>query len=167
MARVCSFPAGKLSPFKELLSWRKKPVPIDREPKTLQAGVEETRASLGDKLETLEEGIKDAWHGATAAATRMAAGVKSAAETTAHAVQGAAETTVHAVQGAAETTVHAVQVRLQRPLMPFKVRPTAPAKRWGGRSTCRPMCRRNPWAMMGGAMLLGVAAGYLIGRLRR
>jgi ElaB/YqjD/DUF883 family membrane-anchored ribosome-binding protein len=123
----------------------KETSPIDREPKTLKAGVEELRASLGDKLETLEEGIKDTWHSATAAATRMAAGVKSAAETTTHAVQGAAQTTAHAVQGAAHSTSEAMGWAFDLPVH----------------------VRRNPWAMMGGALLLGVAAGYLVSRLRR
>jgi ElaB/YqjD/DUF883 family membrane-anchored ribosome-binding protein len=118
---------------------------IDREPKMLQTGVEEPRASLVDKLETLEEGIKDTWHGAAAAATRTMAGVKSAAETTVHAVQGAAETTVHAVQGAAHSTSKAMGWAFDLPAH----------------------VRRNPWAMMGGAMFLGLAAGYLVGRLRR
>jgi ElaB/YqjD/DUF883 family membrane-anchored ribosome-binding protein len=107
---------------------------IDREPKTLQMGVEEPRASLVDKLETLEERVKDTWHGATGAASRMAAGVKSAAETTAHAVQGAAHSTSKAMGWAFDLPAHV---------------------------------RRHPWAMMGGALLLGVAAGYLLGRLRR
>jgi ElaB/YqjD/DUF883 family membrane-anchored ribosome-binding protein len=118
---------------------------IDREPETLQAGLEDPKASLADKLGTVEEGIKDAWHGATAAAARAVEGVKSATETTVHAVQGAAETTAHAVQGAAHSTSKAM-----------------------GRAFDLPAhVRRHPWAMMGGAMLLGVAAGYLLGRLRR
>jgi ElaB/YqjD/DUF883 family membrane-anchored ribosome-binding protein len=119
--------------------------PIDREPKPLQMGVEEPRASLVDKLGTLEEGIKDAWHGATAAATRVVEGVKAATETTVHAVQGAAETTAHAAQGAAHSTSKAM-----------------------GRAFDVPAhVRRHPWLLVGGAMLLGVAAGYLVGRLRR
>lgn len=79
---------------------------IHREPETLPAGLEEPRTSLVDKLETLEEGIKDTWHGATAAATRMAAGVKSAAETTAHAVQGAAHSTSEAMGRAFDLPAH-------------------------------------------------------------
>ncbi len=118
---------------------------MEREPKTLQAGVEDHKASLAGKLETLGEGIKDTWHGATEAATRMATGVQSAAETTVHAVQGAAETTVHAVQGAARRTGKAMGWAFDVPAH----------------------VRRNPWAMVGGAMLLGVAVGYLVGRLRR
>ena len=122
-----------------------KTSPMDREPETLQAGAEEPKVSLGDELGTLEEGIKDAWHGATAAATRAVEGVKSAAGTTVHAVQGAAETTAHAVQGAAHSTSKAM-----------------------GRAFDLPAhLRRHPGAMMGGAMLLGVAAGCLVGRLRR
>jgi len=122
-----------------------KTSPIDREPETLQAGLEDPRAGLADKLGTLEEGIKDAWHGATAAATRAVEGVKAATETTVHAVQGAAETTAHAVQGAAHSTSKAMGWAFDVPAH----------------------VRRHPWAMMGGAMLLGVAAGYLVGRLRR
>jgi ElaB/YqjD/DUF883 family membrane-anchored ribosome-binding protein len=111
-----------------------KTSPIDREPETLQAGLEEPKASLGDKLGTLQEGIKDAWHGATAAATRAAEGVKAATETTVHAVQGAAHSTSEAMGWAFDLPAHV---------------------------------RRHPWPMMGGAMLLGVATGYLLGRLRR
>jgi ElaB/YqjD/DUF883 family membrane-anchored ribosome-binding protein len=107
---------------------------INREPETLQAGLEDPRASLADKMGTLEEGIKDAWHGATAAAARAVEGVKSATETTVHAVQGAAHSTSKAMGRAFDVPAHV---------------------------------RRHPWAMMGGAMLLGVAAGYLLGRLRR
>lgn len=108
--------------------------PMDLEPKTLQAGVEEPKARLADKLGTVEEGIKDAWHGATAAATRAVEGVKSAAETTAHAVQGAAHSTNKAMGRAFDLPAHV---------------------------------RRQPWLMVGGAMLLGVAVGCLVGRLRR
>jgi len=108
--------------------------PMDREPKTLQPGAEESKTSLGDKLGTVEEGIKDAWHGATAAATRAVAGVKSAAETTAQAVQGAAHSTSNAMGRAFDLPAHV---------------------------------RRHPWPMVGGAMLLGMAAGCLVGRLRR
>jgi ElaB/YqjD/DUF883 family membrane-anchored ribosome-binding protein len=118
---------------------------INREPETLQAGLEDPRARLADRMGSLEEGIKDAWHGATAAAARAVEGVKSATETTVHAVQGAAETTVHAVQGAAHSTSKAMGWTFDLPAH----------------------VRRHPWPMVGGAMLLGVAAGYLLGRLRR
>jgi ElaB/YqjD/DUF883 family membrane-anchored ribosome-binding protein len=119
--------------------------PIDLEPKTLQAGSEEPKARLADKLGTVEEGIKDAWHGATAAVTRAVEGVKSATGTTVHAVQGAAETTAHAVQGAAHSTSKAMGWAFDLPAH----------------------VRRHPWPMVGGAMLVGVAAGCLVGRLRR
>ncbi len=122
-----------------------KTSPIDHEPETLPAGLEDPRASVTDKLGTLEEGIKDAWHGATAAATRAVEGVKSATGTTVHAVQGAADSTVHAVQRAAHSTSKAM-----------------------GRAFDLPAhVRRHPGLMVGGAMLLGVAAGCLLGRLRR
>jgi ElaB/YqjD/DUF883 family membrane-anchored ribosome-binding protein len=138
-------PCGEDFTFQGVIVMAEETSPMDREPKTLQGGAEETRTSLADKLGTLEEGIKGAWHGATAAATRAVEGVKSAAETTAHAVQGAAETAAHAVQGAAHSTSKAM-----------------------GRTFDLPAhVRRHPWPMVGGAMLLGVAAGWLIGRLRR
>jgi ElaB/YqjD/DUF883 family membrane-anchored ribosome-binding protein len=108
--------------------------PIDREPETLPAGLDEPKASLADKLGTLEEGIKDTWHSATAAATRAAASVKEAAVTTAQAVRGAAHNTSEAVGRALDLPAHT---------------------------------RRHPWVLIGGALFLGLAAGYLVGRLRR
>ena len=122
-----------------------KTSPIDGGPETHQAGLEDPRASLTDKLGTLEEGITDAWHGATAVATRAVEGVKSATGTTVHAVQGAADSTVHAVQKAAHSTSKAMGWAFDLPAH----------------------VRRHPWATVGGAMLLGVAAGILVGRLRR
>jgi ElaB/YqjD/DUF883 family membrane-anchored ribosome-binding protein len=138
-------PGGEAFIFHGVIVMAEETSPIDREPKPLPRGVEEPRASLVDKLGTLEEGIKDAWHGATAAATRAVEGVKAATETTVHAVHGAAETTAHAVQGAAHSTSEAM----------------------GRAFDLRAHVRRHPWPMVGGALLLGVAAGYLVGRLRR
>jgi hypothetical protein len=107
---------------------------IERGPEAIQAEVEETRGGLAGKLGTLEQGIKDTWQGATAAATRTAEGVKSATTTTMHAMQGAAQSTGEAMGRAFDLPAHV---------------------------------RRYPWLMVSGAMLLGVAAGYLVGRLRR
>jgi hypothetical protein len=106
----------------------------EREPEAPRAKVEETRVGLVDNPGTLEQGIKDAWHGATTAATRTAAGVKAAATTTMHAMQGAAHSTGEAMGRAFDFPAHV---------------------------------RRHPWLMVGGAMLLGVAAGYLARRVRR
>lgn len=103
-------------------------------PETSRAEVEETGGSLAGKLGTVEQGIKDTWHGAAAAATQTAEGVKSAATTTMHAMQGAVHSTGKAMGRAFD--------------LPANV-------------------RRHPWPLVGGAMLLGVAAGYLIGRVRR
>jgi ElaB/YqjD/DUF883 family membrane-anchored ribosome-binding protein len=107
---------------------------IEREPEAIRAEAEETRGGLAGKLGTLEQGIKDTWQGATAAATRTAEGVKSAATTTMHAMQGAAHSTGEAMGRAFDFPAHV---------------------------------RRHPWLMVGGAMLLGMAAGYLVRRARR
>jgi hypothetical protein len=107
---------------------------IEREPEAIQTESEETRGGLAGTLGTLEQGIKDTWHGAAAAATRTAEGVRTAATTTMHAMQGAAHSTGEAMGRAFDFPAHV---------------------------------RRHPWLMMGGAMLLGVAAGYLARRVRR
>lgn len=90
-----------------------KTSPMDREPETLQAGLEDPRASLADKMGTLEEGIKDAWHGATAATARAVEGVKAVTETTVHAVQGAAHSTSKAMGWAFDLPAH-VRSRCKR-----------------------------------------------------
>jgi hypothetical protein len=107
---------------------------LESKPEANRAESEKTGGSLAGKLGGLEQGVKDTWHGATAAATRTAEGVKSAATTTLHAMQGAAQSTGEAMGRAFDLPAHV---------------------------------RRYPWLMVSGAMLLGVAAGYLVGRLRR
>jgi ElaB/YqjD/DUF883 family membrane-anchored ribosome-binding protein len=107
---------------------------IERGSEAMRAETDGTSGGLTGTLGTLEQGIKDTWHGATAAATRTAGGVTSAATTTLHAMQGAVHSTGEAMGRAFDLPAHV---------------------------------RRHPWLMVGGAMLLGVAAGYLVGRVRR
>jgi ElaB/YqjD/DUF883 family membrane-anchored ribosome-binding protein len=72
-------------------------------------------------------------------------GTSAAATRTAEGVKAAATTTMHAMQGAAHSTGEAMGWAFDLPAH----------------------VRRHPWPMVGGAMLLGVAAGYLVSRLRR
>jgi ElaB/YqjD/DUF883 family membrane-anchored ribosome-binding protein len=106
---------------------------IKQKPEALRAEMEETRTNLTDKLETLEQGIKDTWQGATAAVTDTVEGVKATVESTVQAVQGAVQDTTEAVGRAFDLPAHV---------------------------------RRHPWLMMGGALLLGIVVGNLVGRRR-
>jgi len=104
---------------------------VEREPEACPSHAEEALAS---KRGTLEQGIKDAWHGGVAATTSAAEGVKTAATTTLHAMQGAVHDTGKAMGRAFDFPAHV---------------------------------RRHPWLMVGGAMLVGAATGYLLRRVCR
>lgn len=106
---------------------------IGRESQDLRAEAEETREGLVDKLETLEQGIKDTWQGATSAMSETVDSVKATVGTTVQAVQGAVHDTGAAMGRAFDLPAHV---------------------------------RQYPWLMVGGALVLGWAAGYLV-RSRR
>jgi len=73
------------------------------------------------------------------------ASVTSAVETTVETVKSKVEDTVQAVTSGVETTVETVKRTFD---IPYQV-------------------DRHPWAMAGGSLLAGLAAGFLIGRPRR
>ena len=119
--------------------------PIDREPKTLQAGRRRTQSEPGGQAGN--PGRRNQGHLARRDRGRHpnGGGRQGGGRNDRSCRARAAETTVHAVQGAAHSTSKAMGWAFDLPAH----------------------VRRNPWAMMGGAMFLGLAAGYLIGRLRR
>lgn len=75
---------------------------------------------------------------------------------TGHGATGAATRAMEGVKAAAETTAHAVQGAAH-----------STSKAMGRAFDLPAHVRRNPWLLLGGAMLVGAAAGYLVGRLRR
>jgi ElaB/YqjD/DUF883 family membrane-anchored ribosome-binding protein len=101
-------------------------------------------ASLVDNLESIGQGVKDTWEGATAAVTE-----------TGHNVQKAVETTMGAVEGAVEGTAESVGAA---------VRGTASALGWALNFPAH--MRRHPWLLMGGAVVVGLLLGRLVNRRR-
>src|SRR5690242_12618825 len=104
--RLTASPRGETFTSQGVVVMKEETCVIEREPEAIQAEVEETRGVLTGKLGTLEQGIKDTWHGATAGAARAAEGVKSAATTTLHAMQGAVHSTGEAMGRAFDMPAH-------------------------------------------------------------
>jgi ElaB/YqjD/DUF883 family membrane-anchored ribosome-binding protein len=107
---------------------------FEQEADTMRAEMAETRASLADKVESLENDLSTTWHNATAAVGETIDNVKATVDTTVHAVQGAVHDTADAISHAFDLRAHT---------------------------------RQHPWLMVGGAVLLGLALGSVLSRLRR
>ncbi len=116
-----------------------------KEPEVSRKGVAEGPASLGDKLETLGQGIKAAWQSASAAIVDTEKDVEDGLETMVGEIEGAASETAHALGGAARETAHALGWAFDLPAH----------------------ARRHPWLLVGGAVLLGLLVGKLVGGRRR
>lgn len=71
---------------------------MENEPEMIRHQMEETRASLQDKLETLEQQVTETVQNAAEAATETVQSVKEAVQETVETVRGTVEETVHSVK---------------------------------------------------------------------
>jgi hypothetical protein len=77
-----------------------------KEPGMIREDLGETRTSLADKMEALEQGITGMLRGANAAVTETVAGLRDMVETSAHAVQEAVGDTTRAVGRGLDVSAH-------------------------------------------------------------
>lgn len=110
---------------------------MDNELEVIRTQMEQTRSSLSDKLEALESEFRGTVEGATSA-------VETVQETVANVTESVQET-VQTVKDSVKETVANVKDTLD----------------------IRKHVERHPWAMFGGAVMLGCFAGYLVGRRRK
>jgi ElaB/YqjD/DUF883 family membrane-anchored ribosome-binding protein len=113
---------------------------VDSELEVIHHEMEETRASLADKLEALESQVR----GNVESVTHAVEAAKETVESTISTVQE----TVSNVQESVKDTVHTVQHSLREA---FDVQGHV---------------QRYPWAMMGGAFAVGFLGGALLGPSR-
>jgi ElaB/YqjD/DUF883 family membrane-anchored ribosome-binding protein len=99
---------------------------------TIKQQMEDTRSSLADKLESLEQHVLGTVQETTSAVTGTVENVKET-------VENVTETVKETVQNVKETVKETFDLRLQT--------------------------ERHPWAVLGGSVALGFAAGYLMPRL--
>jgi ElaB/YqjD/DUF883 family membrane-anchored ribosome-binding protein len=109
---------------------------MDHEAEVIKTQMEETRSSLAEKLETLEQQVVGTVQQATAAVATTVETVKDTVET----VKGAVEDTVEMARGSVQDTVGAIQETLN---LSHQV-------------------RRHPWGVFGGSVALGLLGGYLL-----
>jgi len=107
---------------------------VDKELEVIRHQMEQTRSSLADKIEALENEVRGTVEGATSAVTNTVETVQQTVENVKEGVQETVETVKESVK---ET---------------FNVRKHV---------------ERHPWAMFGGAVMVGCFAGMLVGRARR
>jgi ElaB/YqjD/DUF883 family membrane-anchored ribosome-binding protein len=111
---------------------------------TIKHQMEETRSSLADKLESLEQHVLGTVQDTTSAVTGTVDNVKESVEGTVESVRETVEsvkdTIMETVENVKETVKEALDLRLQT--------------------------ERHPWAVVGGSVALGFAAGYLLPRLQ-
>jgi ElaB/YqjD/DUF883 family membrane-anchored ribosome-binding protein len=102
----------------------------------IRGQMEDTRTSLTDKLETLEQQVSDSVHGATSSVADTVEAVKDTVQDTVASVKE----TVTAVKESMRQGVSAVKAF-------FDIHEQA---------------NRHPWAVMGGAVVVGYVAGSLL-----
>jgi ElaB/YqjD/DUF883 family membrane-anchored ribosome-binding protein len=120
---------------------------MDPEPDLIrqQQEIDRTRESLVKKVETLENEIKDTVSEVTGTVKETLDTVKE----TVSSVTGAVENTVDTVKNKVEQTFEETVDTVKRTFdIPYQV-------------------QRHPWAMAGGALLAGLATGYLVSGRRR
>jgi ElaB/YqjD/DUF883 family membrane-anchored ribosome-binding protein len=106
------------------------------EAEVIHQQMEETRAALQDKLETLEQQVKETVQGTTQAALGTVEAVKDTVETVKETVQGTVETVKETVQETVQT-----------------VKETLSLSR---------LVNEYPWPMLAGAAVIGYAGGRLL-----
>lgn len=113
---------------------------MDQEPDVIRQNIEETRSSLAQKIETLEQEVIGTVKGATAAVAETVESVKETVASTVENVKDQVESTVETMKGTVTDTVESVKET-------FDVRTQ--------------VCR-HPWGMVGGSFAAGLLTGYLL-----
>jgi len=118
---------------------------MDQEPDVIKEQMAETRVSLTDKIEKLEETLKEnvetALHTATGTVENVTEKVEETVETVKEAVEGSVEAVKETVHETVETVKEAFNLRRH--------------------------VQRHPWAMLGGAVMVGFLGGRLLGGAQR
>jgi len=109
---------------------------VDEKPEVIKQEMEETRSSLVEKIETLEQQVAQTVHQATSAVSSTVETVKDVVGSTTEAVQSVVDSTTEAVQSTVETVKGTFDLSAH--------------------------IDRHPWAAFGAAVAAGFAAGKLI-----
>ena len=118
---------------------------MDQEPDLIKEQMAETRVSLTDKIEKLEDTLKETVESALHTATGTVANVTETVEETVESVKEAVEGSVEAVKESVQETVESVKEVFN----------------------LRHHVQRHPWAMLGGAVVIGFLGGRLLGGTQR
>jgi len=114
---------------------------VDNELEVIRHQMEEKRASLADKLETLESRVMQTVQGATSEVSNIVEEVKSTVETVTEGARETVETVKETLTEGVHDTVETVKQTLN----------------------VNDHIRRHPWIAVGGAVAAGFAGGYLLG----
>ena len=118
---------------------------MDQEPDLIKEQMAETRVSLTDKIEKLEDTIKGTVESTLQTATGTVENVTEKVEETVSTVKEAVEGSVEAVKETVHETVETVKEAFN----------------------LRHHVQRHPWAMLGGAVVVGFLGGRLLGGAQR
>ncbi|HKB35673.1 MAG TPA: hypothetical protein VKD72_04415 [Gemmataceae bacterium] len=118
---------------------------MDQEPDLIKEQMAETRVSLTDKIEKLEDTLKETVQGTLHTATDTVENVSEKVEHTVETVKDAVEGSVEAVKETVHETVETVKEAFN----------------------LRRHVQRYPWAMLGGAIAVGFLGGRLLGQAQR
>ena len=118
---------------------------MDQEPDVIKEQMAETRVSLTDKIEKLEDTLKGTVESTLHTATDTVENVTEKVEETVETVKEAVEGSVEAVKETVQETVTSIKEAFN----------------------LRRQVERHPWAMLGGAVLLGFFGGRLLGGAQR
>jgi len=113
---------------------------MDHEAEVIHEQMEDTRASLAEKLEKLEEKVLGTIENTTNTVTQTVATVTETVETVKEAVEGTVETVKGSVVDTVETVKHSLDVTEH--------------------------VRNHPWLMFGSSVVAGFVAGEMLGFLR-
>jgi len=114
---------------------------VDNELEVIRHQMEEKRASLADKLETLESRVMETVQGATSEVSHIVDEVKSTVDSVTEGVQNTVETVKETLTEGVQETVETVKQTLN----------------------VSDHIRHHPWMAVGGAVAAGFAGGYLLG----
>src|SRR5687768_2848245 len=118
---------------------------MDDQTEVIKQQMAETRESLADKLETLENKVIGTVENTTQSVANTVESVTDAVQDTVATVKGTVHDTVEAVKGGVHDTVETVREAFD----------------------IRQQVDRHPWAMLCGSVALGFIGGYLLTPPRR
>jgi len=115
---------------------------MDHESEVIKQQMEQTRASLAEKLETLEDHVTSTVRSTTEAVTGTVEAVKETVESTVDSVKGAVENTVSSVSESVENVKESVAETFD----------------------LNRQIHQHPWLVLGGGVLAGYLGGCLLSR---